>query len=316
MIERPTHARRAAILAAIGALVVVALVLPPPEPTRFWDSWFDAGHVPLSGALALLFRRLLARRAEPTASLAALGLTVLAGVGVEVLQMLQPAREASLGDVANDVAGAAAFLLLRHAWHQHTTAATVRGRRVTLLATVGVLLLVAALTPHALVMAAYAARSASAPVLYPFEGRWWESYFAHGEGARLTPGARPAPASGRTYTRVDFDPAPYSSVVMEEPAGDWTSHRRLVFDLFSDSATALTLYLRIHDRAHVNRHDDRYNATIVVRPGVNVVSVAVDAVRDAPATRSLDLRAIRGIILFAAGLRAPAHVFIGPVRLE
>jgi VanZ family protein len=315
--SRGTVARRATILAGVALVFGLVLGVQRPEPTLFWDAWFDAGHVPLFGALALLLRGTSRHQVEPRASLRAFGLAVIIGIGVEFAQAWQPGREPSIADVLHDAAGAAAFLGLRLAWMRSRGAAPSRARRSSrALLAGGILLLAVAFAPLTACMTAYAARTRALPVLFPLDGRWWESWFVRVDAARLIPGARAAPGRDRASTRLDLLPGRYPGITLEEPAGDWTRFRRLVLEFASDLDAPFPLNVRIHDRDHVNRYDDRYNARIMVPPGHSRVNIELDAVRDAPATRPMDLRAIRAIVLFAADLRQPTHIFIGPVRLE
>ena len=78
----------------------------------------------------------------------------------------------------------------------------------------------------------------------------------------------------------------------------------------------MTLTLRVHDAAHDQRYEDRYNVRLVVQPGVNRFTIPIDDILHAPDTRAMDLSRIRGIVVFAHALERPTHVFLGPIVLE
>jgi hypothetical protein len=105
-------------------------------------------------------------------------------------------------------------------------------------------------------------------------------------------------------------------VAFDEPYPDWSGHLRLVFTIVSDLDAPLRLVVRVHDAAHDQRGKDRFNRSLTVSPGVNRFAISLDDIRRAPDRREMDMRRIRGIILFAYRLNAPTHVYLGAWRLE
>ncbi len=296
-----------------------------PERSMFWDAVLDAGHAPLFGLAALAILGIRRARASgapgPGVRRQAFLVTVALGAVTEVLQVFQGAREPSLSDFLRDGAGAAAFLLLSGARSRPSPAVGPRPvRRFRALAVpVGVLLLVAAGAHLGMTTAAYIARDHAMPTLVAFDGAWWERRFVELGDGTLTARTRPPGLEAsfdQPLARLDLKPATYPGVGIVEPHPDWSGYRRLVFVVVSDLDAPLPLVIRVHDAAHDQRYEDRFNLALSVAPGVNRFAIPLDDVRRAPDRREMDLRRIRGIMLFAHQLKRPARVYLGAFRLE
>lgn len=313
----PSYTRRVPVAIRVVLLVSLLLFLlfgDTPERTRFWEALFDFGHAPLSGVVALLLRGLLARptaaRGE-RASLLAFGLTVALGAVVELVQNLQPDREPSWQDLWRDAAGAASFLLLRDAVavgrsggdHRPWRAA---GGWAAILA--GLALLLAASATLARTVAIYAGRNRAVPTLFALDGAWWERALIDEGHSRLTPGPGLA--------RLDLAPGEYPGLTFDEPYPDWRGYRSLALTIVSDLDVPVPMALRVHDAAHTQRFEDRFNRRLLVQPGRNIFRIPLEEIRRAPRGREMDLAHIRGILLFTRRLDHRTHVYLGPLRLE
>lgn len=329
-------------LALLAGLLLFLFFGDVPERSRFWSAFFDAGHTALFGVIALLVRGFIARpragRRPPAGwahtSLLAFAWTVILGAATEVLQSLQRRGDPSIADLLRDTAGAAAFLLIADAvrWglasrrlpdgrEEHSRPLT----RSRLFAIAGallaaVLLLLAAGRTLIVTTAAYVARDRALPTLFPMDGSWWEREFIELQGSRLTPGVVP-PVMGTsevrgTFARLELRPGSYSGITFDEPYPDWRGHRSLVLTIVSDLDVPLPMAVRVHDAAHDHRYADRFNRRLLVQPGVNRFVIPIDDIRKAPDRREMDLRRVRGIILFAYRLTRRTHVYLGPVFLQ
>jgi VanZ family protein len=319
---------RVATAAWAGLLVALLLFLwfgDEPEYTLLWDALFDAGHALLFGVAAIAILGILGGWSSPTdlprTWWLALGLAVALGAATEILQFLQPSRDPSLVDFLRDSAGAGASLLIaavgRAVWRGQGLVRS-RAGRVKALALAAILL--AAAGAHlAATVALYAARDRACPTLFALDGSWWERRLIHENGSVLTPRARPAGAGAscpEPLARLDLAPGRYPGVTFDEPYPDWTGYHRLAFTVVSDLGDALSLTIRVHDAFHDQRFQDRFNRSFVIHPGVNRIEIPLDEIRRAPDRREMDMRRIRGIILFGYRLGAPTHVYLGAIGLE
>ena len=336
---------------AAEILLLVALLLylgfgDVPERTRFWYALFDAGHAPLFGVIALVVRRLVSRadrssgRVRVTA-IAFVATLALAAAG-EVFQLFQASREVSLADFLRGGAGAGAFLLLAAAADRgreagSTPRRTTAGRLLAVLT--AMVLLAATVGELAFTSAIYFARRRAFPTLFALDGSWWERRLIATGRNNLTPGRAPAAidsapdaadatpgasgaaagtvgAAAAQLTRLDLRPGLYPGLTFDEPYPDWRGYQRLVFTVVSDLSAPLELTIRVHDARHDQRYADRFNRRLTIVPGANRIAIPIDDIRRAPDRREMDLGRIRGIVLFAYRLRQPAHLYLGPLRLE
>ena len=303
-------------LALVIALLLFLFFGEPPQRSRFWSAFFDAGHTALFGVIALVVRHWLVARGHARRAggpwLSAFVITVMVGAATEVLQTLHALGDPSLTDLLRDTAGAAAFLLI--AWG-FTSAQRHRAAAVA----VAAVLFIGAGWTLVVTSASYVARDRAYPTLFALDGTWWEREFIELEGNRLTAGTGPgldgSPSATR-LARLDLTPRLYSGIAFDEPYPDWRGREALSFTIVSDLDAPLTMAIRVHDAAHDQRYRDRFNRRLTIAPGVNQVRIPIEEIRNAPDRRQMDLRRIRGILLFAYGLKKPAHVFLGPLRLE
>jgi VanZ family protein len=91
----------------------------------------------------------------------------------------------------------------------------------------------------------------------------------------------------------------WPGIDMAEPEPDWRGYESLNLAIYSDQENDLTLILRIHDRMHNNRVEDRFKRRLTVGPGYNHFSIPLKQISRAPVTRSMDLSAISDVKIFA-----------------
>ena len=275
-----------------------------------WRAAFNAGHLPLFGIVALVAEAQL-RRSRPRDTclqhaLWALAATTVLGVAAETLQTLVPNRNASLVDVARNIAGSLAFLVAAAAW---------RGRRewrpavrASALAFAAILLIVGA-AELARAVAVHVAMRQSLPVVARLDGAWWEHEV-------VDPCANVLEPSGATgMARLTLNPAAYSGLALDEPWPDWRAYAALELQIRIPSVAPLQVSLRINDAEHDNSYRDRFNTVIDLQPGMNSVRISLEDVRRAPARRPMDLAHIRAVMLFVHDLDHQRALEIGPIRL-
>jgi hypothetical protein len=334
MIERRA-APTALFLGIAAGLMAFVLLVNTPDRSMLWSAVLDAGHTPLFGLFALMILRAASAREGPTVGqtgslrirnyVLALGVTVGFGALTEVLQGLG-SRHAELWDFIRDVLGGSAVLLLTcgfdrragpHPAHGRSSRAQERSLRVILVFVPTVLLAVAFLRVTT-VAVAYLRREAIFPRICEFDDQW-QATLVGVHDAVLTRG-EPAAGWGRDAsdgaTRLTFLPAQYPGMSILEPHPDWTGYKRLVFDVYSEEPAPVGLVLRINDARHNNAYGDRFNRTLVIQPGSNRISVALDDVLRAPRTRPMEMTHIRGLTLFAVDPPIPFSIYLDGFRLE
>lgn len=306
----------------VAGALLVALVLfagLPPRP-QFLALLNNAGHAPIFGALAWIALRLLEARRARTALAAtyatAFAVAVAIGVLVEGVQALI-GRDASLGDVAMDAAGAGAVL--------GVTAAVGAGRRRPAVTAAGLAVAAAGIVVVALPLVdaalAYARRAEVFPSIATFDSPR-DLYFVRGSGARIDRVRLPPALAGEhsewgLQVRLERERSP--GLRHEEPAPDWRGHRVLKLDLVNPGEARLRLMLRVHDAKHDQRHEDRFNLAFTLQPhSRRVLEVPLEAIAEAPKDRRLDLGRVAGLVLFELDRPAPvgATFYLTRIWLE
>jgi VanZ family protein len=300
---------------AVPAAIAVLFVANPAQPTMLREALLDAGHAPLFGVIALGLLRPCSRSRRAgfrRYALAWVG-TLFLGAGTELAQLLC-ARDADVRDVARDVLGATAALLFASALRPATDG-LIRWRWPRILAGLG--LLGVAFSPVAMLGLAYAERDAAFPRICDFDGGWFRR-FAGVIDARMTVVGRRwecGPKGGEHVVEITLLPSDYPGFWIREPVADWSAFRTLEFEVYSDLSTDQELVLRIDDAGHNGRYEDRFDRTIVIRPGCNPVVVPLADVRAAPRGRAMDMTQIRHVGLFAVRPSVPMTLYLTSFRL-
>lgn len=309
-------------IASAGALVALVALLHPPAETFFWKSIFDAGHAVVSGYLALVFLRLILAWTGGActalrASLWAFVITMACGLGIEIVQILLP-RDASFGDLVRNGLGAAGMLSAEWACVRDASGSFVRrrGTRTVLLGS-AMLVYLLAFAPVGAVVVAYAQRDAAFPRLCDFDARW-EGFFVQMRGADLDRTPRPSGwgQTDDTAGRVTFRGGKYPCFTLKEPVRDWSRHRALVFEVFSQLESPVEIQIRIDDAAHNQQYDDRFNRSLTVSPGANLFRIPLAEVRQAPRSREMDLTHIAHLVIFTIEPPQPISLYLDALRLE
>jgi hypothetical protein len=312
----------AAVLCGLLAFMMFGEV---PDRTRFWAAVYHAGHVPLFGLVAVSVLGVLWGWGAPLTARwpwwSAFAASVALGATTETLQIYQPGRDPSVWHFLRNVAGAASFLLVPAmvGWKPRGPVLIRSSRRRALAACGVAAMLAASLFNLAQTVARYGERDLSYPTLFAFDGSWWEWPFIELNASAITPNARPAGItvpSDEPLARLDLGAATFPGITLDEPFPDWSGARNLVVTVVSDLDAPLPMVIRVHDATHDYRTRDRFNRSLLVRPGFNRFVIPLDEVRRAPEKREMDMRHIRQVILFAVRPAAATHVYLGPLRLD
>jgi hypothetical protein len=295
--------RRLTLVAAAIVAAAAAFLLPVPRD-RALDAAMDLGHAPIF-AMAALWCAPRLRRAglRPVVLLVAL-LAALVGGLIEVAQSLT-GRDASLTDVADDVAGGLAGALFAEA--------LVADRARAALAAGGLLSLALPSALPALRLADCVEQRAEYPVLSSFE-RWIETDRWEGTNCRYGRSAEHA-TRGRWALRVELRPGQYPGLGLVWPPRDWSGYDRLRLDIFVDGSSPLELRLKVEDQRHNGGLSDRFQRVLHLAPGPHEVDVALRDVEAGPEGRRLDLRRVKQMRIFAVDLAEPRVIFLDDVRL-
>ncbi len=311
------------IAVIIGVFLIIAK-LKLPSHTYLWREIHNTGHTLLFGAFALAVLSMVRQYWTALGNrpfrqyIFALAITVLSGALVEMAQIYLPG-DSDLYDLSRDIAGALAALGFRAAMDGRSAAGArfmgIRLRKL-LLAISGIVLL-ASLTPLAVLTGAYLHRNLSFPTIAAFDSVW-ERPLMKTRKVSLT--AVPAPPAWNDHPgkvgQLTFQPAKYPTFSIEEPFPDWNGYSIFSLLIFSPEAEIVTIGLRIDDSHTDNSFHDRFNLTIDLKSGQNEIVVPLEKIRTAPRGRLMDMKSINSIHIYAGVIRNPVTLFLDDIRLK
>ncbi len=105
---------------------------------------------------------------------------------------------------------------------------------------------------------------------------------------------------------------------MEYFAGfaDWSRQRTLVFDVINASSETYPLSMRIDDDENCDTYERRFNHRFEIAPGLNEITVPIDAIRKGPRTREMHMGKIKRVLFFNPGDERPFVLYLDNMRLE
>jgi hypothetical protein len=240
------------------------------------------------------------------------------GLLLEIWQIWGPG-DADIIDLVRDMAGAYSFLSFYSMFDIDWGG--VRERIITkgkiLIGGMGILVLLAALTPLALWSTAYIMRNRNFPEIIAFESPI-ERKFARVQNASFDIVDSPAAwkeKRGKVGMLV-LKKSPYPGIAVKEPYPDWSGYRNLKLEVYLAYAKPLNCTLRIHDIRHNDDYHDRYNGQVNLYPGPNEITISLSDVRKAPDNRLMNMKAIRSLMLFAHEAVPACTLYMANIRLE
>jgi hypothetical protein len=267
----------------------------------------NAAHAPVFGLLAVVASAMLrpAGRLRPAARYAlAFAFAVTVGGLVEIVQ---PAfgHSTQWRDLVTDALGAVTGLAIV-AWLDARGAPRLRRAAFAGVAAAAALPVI---WPIGDALLGYAARVVRFPTLL-VPASHADRYFLRTRGVTVEVARLPAPwaqQDDESSLHLRITGTSWPGVSLDEPAADWSGRSHLVLDLTNPAHQPLALTLRVHDAAHDNRADDRFNRRFELPPARRQrLRIPLADVASAPAARQLDLTRIAGLAIFASG--APAEL--------
>jgi VanZ family protein len=306
-----------------GLLIVIFVELP--SNSLFWQEAQNSGHILVFGLLSLVALFTLRsiswfeKHNHTWSYLGAIILSLLTGIMVEFIQ-LSVGRDAEIIDVLNDGVGVFSFLGL-YAFIDPAlkTFRSKGGRRLILgISGISLLLPLISLSPFINLTISYYQRDSDFPKLINFSKRWPLAFIST-QDATLQIAEVPEQwqLAGQEHLGIiTLYSAQYPGFALKEPVSDWSTFSYLTFSIFSDTIQPVKLSLRINDKQHNQKYEDRYNTSLVIEQGKNLFRISLNDIRNGPTDRKLDLHAIDKLVLFAADLDTPLQFYIGNFQLE
>ncbi|MCP4705582.1 MAG: hypothetical protein GY865_13360 [candidate division Zixibacteria bacterium] len=314
------------IMVAVISLALVFLdKFKMPFDNYFWHSVFEFGHVPLFGIISIallgLSQTLFGRRySNPLVHYAiAFFLTGLMGFVTELFQYFTP-RDADIWDIVNDVIGAICFLgfYLTLDRRVSITGMAINNKLKYFIRLIVFLLGLFMITPTVVWIAAYSNRNLSFPDICTFELPWEQKFvFADNDHINIVPAPFNSDDLGVNHVgQMLIDNVGNSSFLIGEPYIDWTGFENFTFIVFSKHDESINLEFRINDWWHDNNYYDRFNRTLIIKPGLNKIIIPLEEVKNAPNSRVMKMNKIKAIVLFTEYPIENFDVYIDDFKLE
>jgi VanZ family protein len=233
----------------------------------------------------------------------------VAGICVELIQLLQTGRNPDLLDLVRNQFGSLCYFLV------YPFAPVSRKRLFFQRGVVVLGILVFFLPLGRALMDEWRARQAF-PVLANIESEMELSRW--GEPGRISMD-RSVARQGSSSMQVRLNAAKYSGVSLVHFPHDWGGYRALCFSVYFPGNAPLSLHCRIHDRFHKDngqKYADRFNTTLRLQPGWNDIVIPLSEVENAPAGRRMDMKNIKGFGLFVMEQKEPLTINLDDVYLK
>jgi uncharacterized protein YfiM (DUF2279 family) len=290
-------------LLAAAASAAIMLLFSFGSDSLLWSAIQNTGHFLIFTALSYGFLALFKSESllQPLKHVAVvLALLSLGGL-VELAQSITPDRTASWNDLRLDAAGIAmGYLLfsLKRYFRVLSTASCIG------LIICGLITGFFATQP-ALRLSGYHLFKTGSPTLVSFGDPLVEATISvtGGTSVELVKAQLSIDADSKWLLRMDLANDEYGGVIFHDTAKQWTETGNLEFELHNMSDQNREVALRIHDRLHNNGYYDRYNTTLLVKPGANAYRLPITDIKilhgEGQAKRQLDMENISEIQLFS-----------------
>lgn len=307
----------------IGLAVAAALLLGAwhfarlPGDGPLIGPLHSAAHFPLFGLLAVIVFIALRRFATPDRKNAwgVYGGTLLVMLvisGVTEWSQQFTSRNASLWDVAVNMAGTVAALALIAYYDKQISHFTKTRLRKLSLALLPVILAAMVLLPVAGIAAALMKRDADFPCLVCPMNRV-DLWMIDRNGASVRLAAGP---ERQTHLEILMKTGAFPGVSWEWPVKDWRGFDTLVLELGNPGPLPLDLTLRIDDLHHDFRFADRFNYRITLDAETRTRQcIPLKLLENAPEGRQMDLSGIARLMLFGSEASHGSRFRIHGIRL-
>jgi VanZ family protein len=241
-----------------------------------------------------------------------MGLALLLGLIVEMIQKHYLDRTADLSDLIKNMIGCAFALTFLMPVRHHTK------RYYPLFLKIGILMVVMVeFLPLAQAISDEWIAKEQFPCLgtfeTPFEITRWEPINSKIKVSRAIK------SQGKAALRVDLATTKYSGATLEYFPRDWRGFSNICFDVYNPQKSPLKMICRINDFAH-NRngyhHQDRFNQKIRIEPGWNTIKIPITRVQSAPENRRMNMTEIEAFTIYVSRLNQPRSIYLDGLRLN
>lgn len=304
-------------------LAVISFIQYYSDQTLFRSALQDSSHTLVFFLGSLLALRLSAMLSRPrrlstaTRSVMVAALCFVAGIIIELIQPMF-GRSTSFLDIWYDLLGVSAAAICFYLASQDRRSGPTSWIKTSSMASIAILLLAISTILPAYYYHIEQRQQRALPTLVDFEHHWQNELFHASYGGHVAVIEAPASwhhAAGKV-AKLTLSNQTYPGITFKHLPADWSSYQTLKFELFSKHTQTRNIELRIHDKQHDNRYQDRFNKTLSVVKGLNEVSIPLSEVLTGPDAREMNMQELDGLGLFAISPTEPLVVYLDNLRLE
>lgn len=126
-------------------------------------------------------------------------------------------------------------------------------------------------------------------------------------------------SSGDYSLKIHLNTKKYTGASLVEFHNSWQGYTTLSLNIYNPESLPINVVIRISDVRHElgnNDYNDRFNKKLHLVNGWNHIEIPVDSIRQAPATRELEMDSISSIIIFAGRLSKPQDIYVDEIVLK
>ena len=299
----------------IGTLIILTVLFffggPDYYSPRSFQAVWNLGHVIYFALLALVVLSWPSKKPRGPVIQVFIVLGLTSGLGA-VVELIQAGfqRTPDSGDLFRDLIGALCGIVFL--WPIFGVLVT-KTRRVFQMITIA--LVVAQIYPVAVALIDEHRARSLFPVLSDFESPFEIQRWHGGADFRID---HIVYHSGQSSLRVNLNTDQYSGISLQYFPHNWHGFSQFQFCAYNPSSQILSITCRINDIAHSiggQFYSDRFNRTYTLAQGWNTITIPIEDIQSAPATRSMDLKYIRDVGIFVIQLPHPRLIYIDDVKL-
>ena len=122
--------------------------------------------------------------------------------------------------------------------------------------------------------------------------------------------------SGEYSLKVLLPPGQYPGISFKDIRNDWSEFRYLKMDAFNPSEEEFNFHIRIDDNKSGVEYANRFDADFNLKPGINNISIPTNSIQTNIRHRSLNLKGIKGMMIFLTNNTKPRELYLDNIRLE
>ncbi len=120
---------------------------------------------------------------------------------------------------------------------------------------------------------------------------------------------------GKKSLKMELYPSDYPGLTPIIKENDWSGYNKLCFDIYNPQEK-IKITVRIDDQKVSPDYGDRYNESFTLEQGMNKISVPLDTLVTSGTKRNLNLKKIKGLLIFVANPGKRVDLYADYIRLD